>query len=87
VTPAERDAVLREQAAQADADRARQEADARVREAEERAEEAEARAREAEQASDGYTWYGYGWGGGPVYWPSRPVVATRPTARPVARPR
>jgi hypothetical protein len=87
VTPAERDATLREQAAQADADRARQEADARVREAEERAAEAEARAREAEQASQGYTWYGYGWGGGPAYWPSRPVVATRPTTRPVARPR
>jgi hypothetical protein len=88
MTPAEREAIQREQSAQAEADRAHQEADARVREAEARAEEAEARAREAEaESSEGVTWYGYGWGGGPVYWPSRPVVATRPSTRPVARPR
>src|SRR5262245_48349621 len=82
VSPSERDALQREQAAQADADRARQEADARVRDAEARAEEAEARAREAEQTSDGVTWYGYGWGGGPTYWPTRPVVTPRPVTRP-----
>jgi hypothetical protein len=79
MTPAEQDAILR-------ADHERREADARVREAEARAEEAEAAAAAAaQQASEDVTWYG--WGGGPAYWPTRPIV-TRPVApaRPVARP-
>src|SRR5262245_13527673 len=90
ITPAEHQAIVREQAAEDARDRERQQADARVREAEERAEEAEARAKEAEaqaqQSSEGLPLW-YGWGAGPVYWPSGPIV-TRPIApsRPV-RPR
>jgi hypothetical protein len=94
ITPAERDAIERQRAAADAADRAQREADSRVREAEARAAEAEARAKEAEaqQASDGIpTWYA--WGGGPVYWPTGPIVTpprpAQPIAptRPVARPR
>lgn len=84
MTPAEQQALLREEAAAA-ADRARREADARVREAEARAQEAEQRAREAEarQADEGLpVWYG--WGAGPSVWPTGPIVVP---ARPIARPR
>lgn len=92
VTPAEQEAELRERAAVSEADRQRQQAEARAREAEARAEEAEAKARqaEAEQSSDGIPMW-YVWGGGPAYWPSRPIVTppiappSRPPARPVPR--
>jgi hypothetical protein len=88
--PAERDAILREQSAQAEADRRKLESEARVREAEDRAREAEARAAEAEAAAaepaqDGIPLW-WGWGPGPVVWPSQPVSGpSRPAARP--RPR
>ncbi len=89
ITPAEQQALQRERAAEDQRDRERREAETRVREAEARADEAEARAREAEaqQASDGVPLW-YAWGGGPVYWPTGPIV-TPPVApsRPVARPR
>jgi hypothetical protein len=89
IAPAEQEAIMRERAAEDSRERVRQEADARLREAEARAQEAEARAQQAEadaaqQDSEDVLWYG--WGGGPVYWPTRPVV-TRPIARPVVRPR
>jgi hypothetical protein len=89
ITQAEQEAILRERAAEDVRDRERREAESRVREAEVRAEEAEARAREAEaeQASEGIPLW-YGWGAGPAYWPTGPVV--RPPvapSRPVARPR
>ena len=89
ITQAEYEAILRERAAEDARDRDRREAESRVREAEVRAEEAEARAREAEagQASDGIPLW-YGWGAGPAYWPTGPIV--RPPvapSRPVARPR
>ena len=89
ITQAEQEAILRERAAEDARDRERREAESRVREAEARAEEAEARAREAEaeQASEGIPLW-YGWGAGPTYWPTGPVV--RPPvapSRPVARPR
>jgi hypothetical protein len=89
ITPAEHEAILRERAAEDARDRERREAESRLREAEARAEEAEARAREAEaqQESEGIPLW-YGWGAGPVYWPTGPVV--RPPvapSRPVARPR
>jgi hypothetical protein len=90
VTAAEQQAILRERAAEEQRERQRADAEARVREAEARAEEAEARAREAEaQAAEPLEglplWYG--WGAGPGYWPSGPVVVP-PVApsRPV-RPR
>jgi hypothetical protein len=87
MTPAERDAILRERAAAADADRRRVESEARVKDAEARAREAEARAAQAEaeaaaQAQDGIPLW-WGWGPGPVLWPSQPVSGP---SRPVARP-
>ena len=85
VTPAEHDAIVRERAAADDADRRRHEAEAKAREAEARAAEAEAKAREAEaqQTSDGIpVWYA--WGGGPVYWPTGPIVTPPRPSRPVA---
>jgi len=91
ITPAEQDAILREREAESARQREQQAAGTRVREAEARADEAEARAREAEanaqESADGVPLW-YAWGGGPVVWPSRPVV-TQPIApsRPVARPR
>ena len=88
VTPAEHETLLRERAAEEHRDREQQAADTRAREAEARAAEAEARAREAEaQEGDGIYYGGYGWGGGPAYWPVRPVVPSRPIARPIVRPR
>jgi hypothetical protein len=93
ITPAEHDALLRERAAEDARDRERLEAESRVREAEARADEAEARAREAEaqQESEGIPLW-YGWGAGPAYWPTGPVVRppvapSRPVARPKAVPR
>jgi hypothetical protein len=95
VTPAERDAMLRERAAEDERDRQRRESETRLREAEAKAAEAEARAREAEaaaaeaQTSDVGLPLWYGWGAGPVYWPSGPIVTppVRPSrpVRPVPR--
>lgn len=92
ITPAELEAVQREDAAYAAREQERQAADARAREAEARADEAEARAQQAaaeqQQSWDNSSpgWYGAGyWGAGPVVWPTgrinvRPpgTVATRP---------
>jgi hypothetical protein len=88
ITPAEHEALLRERAADDARDRERQAAETRAREAEARAAEAEARAAEAEaeQASEGIPLW-YGWGAGPAYWPTGPVVRPPTTpGRPVARP-
>ncbi len=80
ITPVEHEAILRERAAEAEQERQRQQADLQVREAEARAQEAEARARKAEaeaaeaQASSEGIPLWYGWGAGPVAWPTRPVV-------------
>lgn len=74
MTPAEREAILRERASEEARERERREADQRVREAEARAAEAEARAREAEaeakarEATEGIPLW-YAWGGGPLFWP------------------
>ena len=80
ITPAEHAAILRERAAEAEQERQYQEGQQRVREAEARAQEAEARARQAEteaaeaqQSNEGLpVWYG--WGAGPVSWPTGPIV-------------
>jgi hypothetical protein len=95
MTPAEHDAILRERAAEAQQERERQQAEIRTREAEARAQEAEARARKAEaEAADAQSaneglplWYG--WGAGPVVWPSGPVITPMPypSARQVPVPR
>jgi hypothetical protein len=89
ITPAEHEATLRERAAEDARDREGREAESRAREAEARAAEAEAQARkaEAEQASEGIPLW-YGWGAGPAYWPTGPVVRP-PVApnRPVVGPR
>jgi hypothetical protein len=88
ITSAEHEALLRERAADDARDRERQAAETRAREAEARAAEAEAQARkaEAEQASEGIPLW-YGWGAGPAYWPTGPVVRPPTTpSRPVARP-
>jgi hypothetical protein len=86
ITPAERDAIERERSAEAERNRERQQAESRVREAEARAAEAEARAREAEAQpeSEGIPLW-YGWGAGPVLWPTEPIRP--PVARPKAVPR
>jgi hypothetical protein len=88
ITPAEQEAILRERAAEDTRAREQREAENRVREAEARAAEAEARAREAqaqqEQQLEGLPLW-YGWGAGPVNWPTGPVI-DRPIARPVVRP-
>ncbi|HJS59139.1 MAG TPA: hypothetical protein VKA01_13640, partial [Vicinamibacteria bacterium] len=90
ITPAEHEAIMRERAAE-EREREREKSETRVREAEERAEQAEAKAKQAEakaeqEASEGLPLW-YGWGAGPVAWPSGPIV-THPIApsRPV-RPR
>jgi hypothetical protein len=83
MTPAEQHAIERERAL-ADADRARAEAEARARQAEARAEEAEARAKAAEeapQATEGIPLW-WGWGPGPVLWPTQPVVPPHPAHLP-----
>jgi len=92
ITQAEHEAILRERAAEDARDRERAEAESRVREADARAEAAEARAREAEaqpsQPESAGLPLWYGWGAGPAYFPTGPVVRP-PVApnRPVARPR
>jgi hypothetical protein len=91
ITPAEHEAILRERAAEAAQEHQRQQAEQRVREADARAQEAEARARKAEaeakaaqEASSGLPLW-YGWGAGPVHWPTGPII-TQPIA-PYAGPR
>ena len=80
MTPTEHEAILRERAAEAEQEHRRAESEQRAREAEARAQEAEARARQAEadaqeaqEASEGLPLW-YGWGAGPVSWPTGPVV-------------
>jgi hypothetical protein len=90
MTPAEHDKVQRERAFEAEQERQRQEADQRVRDAEQRAADAEERARKAEadasQASmDGLPLW-YGWGAGPVNWPTGPIVSHPIRNPPGARP-
>ena len=89
VTPAEHQAMLRASAAADEQARARQESETRVREAEARADEAEARARQAEaeaqQPVEGLPLW-YGWGAGPVAWPTGPIVGPSVPARPATRP-
>jgi hypothetical protein len=88
MTPAEAQAIERERAL-ADSDRARAQAEARARQAEARAEEAEARAKEAEaaqQTQQGLPLW-YGWGPGPVLWPTRPVVPAPQPGAPPKQPR
>jgi hypothetical protein len=85
MTPAEQARLERERAAQADADRARALEGARARQAEQRAaEDAEARAKQAaaaQQPTPGIPlWWGFG--PGPVLWPTPPVPA-----HPIAVPR
>jgi hypothetical protein len=83
MTPAEQQAIQSERAA-ADSDRARAEAEARARQAEARAEEAEARAKaaeEAQQTQEGVPLW-WGWGPGPVLWPT-PPTPPRPPRPPV----
>ena len=97
MTPAEHDAILRERASAAEQERQRREADQRVRDAEQRAAEAEERARQADEAAAQAATDGpllplsYGWGAGPVYWPTRPIVSqpirNPPGARPPRAPR
>ena len=81
MTPPEHEAILRQRSAEADQERAHMQAQINAREAEARAEEAEARAREAAaqaaETQEGLPLW-YGWGAGPVVWPSGPVVAPRP---------
>jgi hypothetical protein len=87
ISPAEHSAILRERAAEADQERARAQAELLARETEARAQEAEARARqaaaEAQQPEGVPLWYG--WGAGPVSWPTsigmRPA-GTLPADRP-----
>jgi Tetratricopeptide repeat len=80
MTPTEHEAILRERAAEAEQEHRRAEGEQRAREAEARAQEAEARARQAEaeakeaqEASEGLPLW-YGWGAGPLSWPSGPIV-------------
>jgi hypothetical protein len=96
VTPAEHEALVRQEESEALAASASGEAELRVREAEARAREAEARAREAEARADQVEGAGegipYWWvlaGGGPPFWPPgghlpRPplVLPEHPIARP-----
>ncbi|MCU0302498.1 MAG: hypothetical protein MUC56_00345 [Thermoanaerobaculales bacterium] len=74
MTPAERQAILADRQARADADRQANEVRIREIEAEQRADE-EREAQEA-AAADDWAYYGtptyWGWGTGPAYWPARP---------------
>jgi hypothetical protein len=89
VTPAEHEALVREEIARERAAAERREAGVRLREAEARAREAEARAREAEalahQAEDPVEGIPYWWvlaGGGPVLWPGTPHPRSPAVGRP-----
>ena len=85
MTPAEQEAILREQGeARAASDAARQarSADAKARDADARAREAEAEA-EAQVAAQGIPlWWGT-WGPGPTAWPTQPTQPTQPVTHPV----
>jgi hypothetical protein len=90
ITQAEHGVILRERAAEAERDKEKrqaEQAESRAREAEAKAAEAEARAREAESqpSSEGLPLW-YGWGAGPVNWPTGPIV-TNPVAPNRAVPR
>jgi tetratricopeptide repeat protein len=93
LTPPEHEAILRERAVEAEHERQRRQSDQRAREAESRAQEAEARARQAEaeakeaQATNEGIPLWYGWGAGPVVWPSGPVVTPYRRTVPRAVPR
>jgi hypothetical protein len=86
ITAAEHEAILRERAVEEEREHQERQADLRAREAEARAQEAEAQARKAEaegRAGPGgergpSLWYG--WGAGPVVWPTGPIV-THPIVR------
>jgi hypothetical protein len=85
MSPAEQSAILQQRAMEANQDRARRQAEASAREAEARVAEAEARARQAEaeaaqaqQPVEGLPLW-YGWGAGPVAWPTGPIVTRPPT--------
>lgn len=90
MTPAEAQAIERERAL-ADSDRARAQAEARARQAEARAEEAEAKAKEAEAREAEAPQQGiplwWGWGPGPVLWPTQPVVPAPQPGAPPKQPR
>jgi hypothetical protein len=84
MTPAEHEAILRERAVQAEANRRLAESDARVKESEARAREAEARAAQAkadaaaaQEAQEGIPLW-YAWGPGPRVWPPVPPVPPKP---------
>jgi tetratricopeptide (TPR) repeat protein len=92
MTPAEQEAILRQRSAEDAQEHARRQAEIRAREADARAQEAEARARKAEadakaQQNEGLPLW-YGWGAGPVAWPTGPII-TQPIgpARPIVVPR
>ena len=93
ITPAEMEAIQREDAASNAREQERQAAESRVREAEARADEAEARAKEAQAQQDQQYWdgsypgwYGTGyWGAGPVVWPTG-RIAVRPAGTVATRP-
>jgi hypothetical protein len=86
MTPAERQAIESQRAA-ADSERARAQAEARARQAEAQAQEAEARAKAAEEAQQAEAEGGlplwWGWGPGPVIWPTPPPTPPRPPRPPV----
>jgi hypothetical protein len=83
MTPAEKESILRDRAAQSQRDRERVQTEAHAREAEARAQEAQAQARkaEAEASSNQGIPLWYGWAVGPTAWPTGPVI-TQPIARP-----
>jgi len=82
VTPAERESILRERAAESESVRSERQSQARVREAEARAREAEARARAAEGSDQPEDTSGGIplWWGGPFGGP--PVIVVHPTPTP-----
>ena len=82
VTPAEHEALLRARSQEEAHARERQAAQARVEEAEARAAEAEARAKQAEESQNQGLPLWYGWGAGPVAWPTGPIVVP-----PIGNPR
>ena len=82
MSPAEHEAIQREEAAADARERELQAADARVREAEARTQEAEARAREAEQQANESYPYWYGWGAGPNVWSTGSIAIRHPGVGP-----
>ena len=86
MTPAEQQAILSQRAAEDAQEHARRQAELSAREAEARAQEAEAQARkaaaEAEEQNEGLPLW-YGWGAGPVAWPTGPIVTQPIVVRPI----